>query len=124
MLSVIGEGLFQIVLELLVEFGWRAAGEPFERERRAHPVVAGVSLVLVGGAFGGLLWLLVPTRVLPAGIPGASLVLSPVLTGTAMEYYGRWREGRGAQRSFAATFWGGALFALGMAAARFILLKR
>ena len=32
-----------------------------------------------------------------------------------MDRYGEWREGRGTSRSYIATFWGGALFAFGMA---------
>jgi len=37
-----------------------------------------------------------------------------------MEQYGQWREENGGERSFIATFWGGALFAFSMALVRFL----
>jgi hypothetical protein len=124
LLSAIWEGLFQVVTEVLMELGWRALGEPFEKRSHAHRALACMSLVLIGGCLGLIFWLVIPMRLLPIGpAPGASLVLSPLFTGTVMEYYGRWRERRGASRSFAATFWGGALFAFGMASARFLLMR-
>jgi hypothetical protein len=48
-LSVLWEGLLQLVGEALVELGWRTAGEPFRQRGRAHPVVAGIGLLLMGG---------------------------------------------------------------------------
>ena len=41
-----------------------------------------------------------------------------------MDRYGRWRESRDAEPSYTATFLGGALFAFGMALARFLLIGR
>jgi hypothetical protein len=40
-----------------------------------------------------------------------------------MDRWGEWRESRGTERSFVATFWGGALFAFAMALVRFLLLE-
>jgi hypothetical protein len=126
------EFLAEIVLELLLQLGgealiesvWRVLGEPFQQRGRAHPVLAGLGLVLIGGVMGVLLWLVFPVRVVPGGgIPGASLVLSPLLAGLVMHWYGRWRESRGTAVSYTATFWGGALFAFGMATARFLLMR-
>jgi hypothetical protein len=51
-------------------------------------------------------------------------VLSPMLAGLVMHYYGRWRESRGSEPSYTATFLGGALFAFGMALVRFLLIGR
>lgn len=107
----------------MLEGFWRLFGEPFEQRKRAHPVVAGIGLVLIGGVMGFILWLVFPARMVTTGrIPGASLVLSPILAGLVMHHYGRWRESRGATVSYTATFWGGALFAFGMASARFLLV--
>ena len=53
-------------------------------------------------------------------VRGASLLLSPLMTGAIMDRYGEWLEGRGGTRSFIATFWGGALCAFGMALVRFV----
>jgi hypothetical protein len=58
-----------------------------------------------------------------APVPGASLALSPLMTGVVMAFYGRWRSRRGHAISSASTFWGGALFAFGMALVRFLLVR-
>ncbi len=57
-----------------------------------------------------------------SGSPGASLVVSPILNGLLMHYFGAWRTPRSGPPSFIATFWGGALFAFGFAAVRLALL--
>ena len=67
----------------------------------------------VAGAF--------PTHLLGSPlVPGASLVISPLLNGTLMHYYGSWHARRQLGRSSVATFWGGALFAFGFALVRFV----
>jgi hypothetical protein len=124
LLSVLWEGLLQLVGEVLVELGWRTAGEPFRQRGRAHPVVAGLGLLLMGAAMGFLLSLAFPTRLISGTrVPGISLVLSPILAGLVMDRYGHWRESRGVEPSYSATFWGGAVFAFGMALARFLLVN-
>jgi hypothetical protein len=40
-----------------------------------------------------------------------------------MDRYGEWLENRGGSRSHVATFWGGALFAFGMAFVRFVWVR-
>ena len=124
LLSVLWEGLLQLVGEVLVELGWRTAGEPFRQRGRAHPVVAGLGLLLMGAAMGFLLSLAFPTRLVAGtAVPGISLVVSPILAGLVMDRYGHWRESRGVEPSYTATFWGGAVFAFGMALARFLLVN-
>jgi hypothetical protein len=94
-----------------------------DRRGRTHPVLAAIALLLVGGAAGGAVTWLLPTRVLGApALPGASLVVSPLLNGALMHYYGAWKAHAGKQTSFAATFWGGAVFALGFAVVRFVMV--
>ena len=56
-------------------------------------------------------------------IPGTSLVLSPLICGLVMKALGDWRQEKGMKRTDIATFWGGALFAIAMAAVRFELVK-
>jgi len=88
-------------------------------------VIAGVGVVLLGGLVGAAASFKWPTRVFEAGpVLGASLMLSPIITGAAMEWYGRWCDTRGRARSYVATFWGGGLFALSMAVARFLWVGR
>ena len=110
--------------ELLIDAGARVFGEPFRRRDRAHPILAGIGVILLGGLVGLIVSLVFPTRLITsARIPGASLVLSPLVNAFVMEYYGRWRERRGRSRSFLATYWGGGLFALGMASIRFLMTR-
>ena len=123
LLSAIGEGLFQLVCELILDSGGRVLRSPDERPRRMHPIVAAVGLLLLGGLIGILMSLVFPQPLITRGpVPGASLILSPLLTASAMEIHGRWRERHGMSRSYLATFWGGGLFAFGMAAARFVMV--
>ena len=123
-LSALGEVLIQLVGEGILEGGWRWFVAPFSDRRRVHPVVAGTGLLGLGGLMGWIGWLLVSDRLIAhAPLPGASLALSPLMTGVVMELYGRWRTRRGYATSSASTFWGGALFAFGMAFVRFLLLR-
>src|SRR5262245_55584774 len=101
---------------MLIEFGFHAIGESLRQRSRAHPVVAGVGVALLGGVAGVLTSLIWPTRILrPGPLPGTSLLLSPLITGLVMDRYGQWREGKGVGRSYVATCWSGALFAFSMA---------
>ena len=107
--------------ELLVEWGFKSVREPFREKSRAHPVVAGVGLLLLGALIGALTRFIRPTPIFhPGPLRGTSLLLSPLLTGALMDRYGDWVEGRGGARSYLSTFWGGALFAFGMALVRFV----
>lgn len=118
--SGILDGLAQGVFDLLFD---RLFGDAIERQRRADPVLMSIGLALVGGLTGWAVTVLVPTRLFPPStMPGVSLILSPIVCGLLMEYYGVWRVRRGAPSRFTATFWGGASFALGFAAARFWLV--
>lgn len=117
--------MLQIVVEGALEIVWHALGEPLQTRDRAHPVLAAIGLVILGGLAGAVTCLIFPTRLFWVGrIPGASLILSPVFTGAAMEYYGRRRRARGGSPSYMATFWGGGLFAFGMALFRFLWVGR
>ena len=109
---------------MLLESGYYATKESFRRRTRAHPVVAAIGVVLMGALAGLLSWWILPGRIVQRGpIPGLSLVISPIVSGLVMDRWGDWRESRGAERSFVATFWGGALFAFAMALVRFLLLE-
>ena len=110
--------------ELLVEGGIRVGRAPFQRRDRAHPLLAGAGLLMLGAGVGLVVSLAFPRPFFRfAVMPGASLFLSPLLNGAVMEYYGQWIEKRTGSRSFIATFWGGALFAFGMAAVRFLMTR-
>lgn len=111
--------------ELLLELGLQSAGEAFVRRARAHPVMAGAGIAVLGGVAGFVTSLVLPSRIiLHSPVPGSSMVLSPVATGLLMEAYGRWRTREGGHPSYVATFWGGALFAFSMALVRLLLVGR
>ena len=123
-LPLLGEVLLQLVGEGVLEAGWRWLVAPFSDRRRIHPVIGSAGLLGLGGIMGWIGWLLVPDPLITnAPVPGASLLLSPLMTGGVMESYGRWRSKRGHTTSSASTFWGGALFAFGMALVRFLLIR-
>jgi hypothetical protein len=113
------------VIEFLVEFGFASTRESLRRETRAHPLVAGIGVLLMGALAGAITRFVWPSPVFrPGPIPGLSLLLSPLVTGIVMDRYGEWREGRESRRSYLATFRGGALFAFGMALVRFLTVAR
>jgi hypothetical protein len=115
--------VLQLVGELLLQGGWEAFAEPFRARKRAHPVLAAFGLIAVGGLLGLLTSFVLPNRILELyGIRGASILISPIVTGSLMQRYGVWCDEHGRARSHLATFWGGALFALSMAAVRFQLV--
>jgi len=119
LLTALWEIFLQVIAEILIEFGFASVGESFRHRSRAHPVLAGAGALLLGGVAGAIISLIWPTRIFqPGPVRGVSLFVSPLVTGVVMDRYGEWREGRGASRSYIATFWGGALFAFGMALVR------
>jgi hypothetical protein len=121
LLNFLWEIFLQIVGELLVEGGFRAAGESFRDRTRAHPVFAGIGIIVMGALAGVIASLVWPTRIFqPGPVRGVSLIVSPIVTGLVMERYGQWREDRAWSRSSLATFQGGALFAFSMALVRFL----
>ena len=124
LIELVVELLFQGLGELVVEGVARALGAPFGRRERHHPIVAAVGLLLIGAALGGASCWVWPYRIVaPGPYPGLSLLISPVVNGLVADALGTWSERQGRSRSYLATFWGGALFAFGMAGARFLFLN-
>lgn len=122
LVSLIGEVILQVMGEALIQSGWKVFSEPFRR-KRANPIVAGIGLICLGGLGGLLTSFIVPNRIFGlSGIKGVSIAMSPIITGLIMHRYGQWCDERGRPRSSFATFWGGALFAFGMAAVRYNLV--
>lgn len=124
-LLFVGELILEILasggVELLVES--RGKRDRAGRSRQHRPTLTLIGLLLLGVLVGIAGTLVVPRRILPPpAVPGLSLVLSPLAAGVAMHGLGRWRRASGHHPSRLATFWGGAVFALGMAVSRFVLL--
>ena len=123
LLEFLLSGLFDLAAELL----FHGLGLPRGCRARAGPVSVAavvVLLLLVGGATGGAVTWLLPSRLFATPtLPGASLIVSPLLNGALMHYYGAWKARGGKNTSPAATFWGGAAFGLGFAIVRLLMLQ-
>jgi len=114
---------WQILVELLTAFGWESL-DSLRPDRKARPVLARVGQFLMGVAAGILSVLLFGRRLVPRPlIPGLSLVLSPIVTGIAMDWMGELLSERGKHRPALFSFWAGAVFAFGMALVRFVYLE-
>jgi hypothetical protein len=110
-------GLFDLVLELV----FRMLGITRGTSGRIPPLFTAIALLVFGGLAGGATTWLFPRHLLGTPlVPGASLVISPLVNGALMHFYGAWHTRHQRDRSFAATFWGGALFAFGFALVRFL----
>jgi hypothetical protein len=119
-LSIVLDGVLQALVVIGLELGWFTVRSPFGRREAAPVALALVGLLLIGGAAGGIsLWGWPNRLTAPGPLPGASLVISPLVNGLAMDALGRWRAKRGWPPEHVSTFWGGAAFAFGVAIVRF-----
>ena len=115
----------QVLCELALELGWESMTHALGKEKKANPLLAGLGIVVMGAGLGLIGGWVFPHRVIkPSSLPGLSLVLTPLGTGTIMQVFGSWRRRRGGEPSCLATFWGGALFAFSMALVRWLMVGR
>jgi AcrR family transcriptional regulator len=122
--AVLVDVLLSGVFDILIEIGQRGFGRSLRPSRQAGPVASGVSALLLGALLGWAINAVWPSRVIaPGPIPGASLIITPLLNGLLMHEYGAWRRSRGNERFFLATFWGGALFAFGVSLVRLLAVR-
>jgi hypothetical protein len=118
--EIIFEGLLQLIVEIVLEvlghaFSWRT-----QENRTLHAAVVFIFYGAVGAALGGASLLIFPrTLVRPSPLPGASLIISPLLVGLAMSLIGRWRLEHGQKVLRLDSFAYGAIFAFGFALIRF-----
>lgn len=118
--EVIGQVVFQIVGDLVVG----SITEALDRQAWGRPMMAALGFILLGSVAGVVSAAMMPERMTPVVLmPGLSLILAPLGTGAAMHVYGRWRQGRGHDTSYLATFWGGALMAFTTALVRYLLVR-
>lgn len=124
LLQLVIEIIWQVLFELVTSLGWESLAHSMRRERESHPVLAGIGLLILG-VLGGLITLLVfPSRLTThSPFPGVSLIASPLATGMVMHQIGEYCRERGWDRPRMFSFWGGATFAFGMAAVRYVAIS-
>jgi hypothetical protein len=106
-----------ILVEMILEF---THGLDEDKSARG---VAIVWLLGCSALVGGLTIIVAPERLLTTRLfPGQSLLLTPVVLGGVMEWFGRAGERRNKDVSHLATWYGGAAVGLGLSAGRLIAL--
>jgi len=110
----------QAFIEVLAEIGLRVLGEPFRRTQPIDPFWAGAGYMVYGAIAGGLSLLLPRMFTIPCSLRILNLIITPVVCGFIMAKVGQLRERRGNRPIRIDTFMYGYLFALAMAAVRFL----
>jgi hypothetical protein len=110
----------QAIIEVLAEIGLRILGEPFRRTQPIDPFWAGTGYLVYGAIAGGLSLFLPRMFTIPWSLRMLNLIITPVVCGFIMAKVGQLRERRGNRPLRIDTFMYGYLFALAMAAVRFI----
>ena len=115
----LAEVLLQVVFEVLAELGLHSVREPFRKP--PNPWFAAVGYAIFGAVAGGLsLWDFPSLFMASHAAQVANLVLAPVAAGAAMAAVGAWRRRRDQELIRIDRFAYGYLFALAMAAVRFV----
>jgi hypothetical protein len=128
LISVIAEALveafLEIVGELVISLLVRTSRRLFSAVLKIDPLLTTVSLAILGAALGFLSVLIFPRPLVhPSRVHGASLLISPVVTGLVMSQIGRLLRRRGRESTQIESFGYGFVFALAMALVRFTLAK-
>lgn len=119
-LEAAGEYILAAIWDLLL----RTAAEISDTSGPRDPVLAACGYLLLGLITGGLSLLFLPYRLIRhSRIPGASLILSPLITGLMMALTGKIRRRREKTVTRIESFGYGFAFALGVAAVRFFWAK-
>jgi hypothetical protein len=123
-LAALLEVILGMVFEIAGDLVWSSLRDELDNRGWTGPLLATLGFILLGSVAGLASAAMIPERLTPVVLmPGLSLLLAPLGTGTFMHLYGRWRQERGHDISNLATFWGGATMALGMALIRYILVR-
>ena len=119
--EIFGEFLLQIIFELVAE----ALSGLINPRRQISPAVSAIGIAFVGAASGLLSAWLFPHRLIATRVvlPGVSLLLAPLATGSVMHFLGKRLSRLERNPSNLATFWGGVLFAFSMALIRWWLVR-
>ncbi len=118
------EVLLQLAGEVLIAIGVESLAQSLGRRDKPHWALAGLGCLLIGAIAGLIVTVIYPHHVSPSvGLPYLAIVILPVFVGLAAFWLGGRAEAAGRPRPALATFWGGALFAVGMSVVRFLILR-
>ena len=120
LLQFLAEILLQGIFEAAAELGLRSLVEPFRRPKPVSPILAAVGYVIYGGIAGAISLQIPQMLVIAQPLRVANLIITPVVCGAFMAWFGKYRERKGAATIRLDTFMYGYLFALSMAAVRFV----
>lgn len=115
--GLLGEFLLQVIVEALIEMGFRSLAEPFRRP--PNPWLAAIGYALFGAVLGGLSLLAFPNNLVQGPWRVANLAVTPIAVGCVMAGIGAWRTRRGQHVLRIDRFGYGYLFALSVALIRF-----
>jgi hypothetical protein len=122
--GIIIESISLIVLECLALIGvtiFRGAFHPGKQTGNILGLLSSLSVGLICGFFS---YLIVPIPIFPKRfIHGISLLIFPILAGTSMHVWGKYRSSKGKISSPLSTFLGGAFFGFGYALLRFVIFN-
>jgi hypothetical protein len=112
-----GELILQVVAELLAEFGLRILKQPFSKT--PNPLLGGIGYALFGAIAGGVsLWVFPHLFISSHAGRIANAVVTPMLSGAAMAWLGRWRRRREQPTILLDRFAYAFIFAFGMSLVR------
>jgi uncharacterized YccA/Bax inhibitor family protein len=117
--EVVGEFILQLFVEVLIEAGFQSLAAPFRKE--PSPALAVFGHCLFGLIVGGVSLLIFPQHLVASpALRWINLIVTPVLVGLSLTAVGAWRKQRGQIQLRLDTFTYAYLFALSLAAVRFI----
>jgi hypothetical protein len=124
LLDVFGEVFLEFGGELLISLGIEAVAAPFKKAQTASLGFSIAGIVLMAAAASCLFCVVVPSQLIHRNrFPGISMLVSPLLAGATLHWFGAWRTEHGKHTTRIATFWGGALFALTFSSIRFLAIR-
>jgi hypothetical protein len=115
--------VIQVAAEVLIELGLESVGDALKKRQNANPYLAVIGFATLGSVSGAIASLIFARRLVPnIDLHGLSIVIAAISNGFLMMQYGKWRQSKGGNPSYLATFWGGALFASFMALTRWLMI--
>lgn len=118
------EAVFEFLSAVLADVILRSLGELFEPPETQNSLLAIIGHAVFGLALGGLSLIFVPYRLVhPSKIHGASLIISPVITGALLSWTGALLRKRDKKAMQIESFGYGFVFAFGIALVRFLFAR-